>query len=113
MNVETIISLCGTGLMALAWIVYGLVQFFRVGGFKKCKELVKGYMTEAEKLYPASGQGAEKKQWVLEQTEAWYKENCGINFTLIKSLVSKFIDDLVEGSKLNINKTTSENKSDE
>ena len=112
MSFSEILSLIEFIAIALAVIVltiYYLIKAIKNKWLTKITQTINNAIAEAKKKFTESGQGEEKKKYVLEKVANTCNE-LGIPFNLIYKLINKLIDKTIECYNI-ISK--SENKKDE
>lgn len=98
MSIDTIIKIIEFSVIALIVLVlaiYYLVKAIKNKWLSKITQSINDAIAEAEKKFTESGQGEEKKKYVLEKVANTCNE-LGIPFNLIYKLINKLIDKTIE-----------------
>lgn len=82
------------GLIVLILVIYYLVKAIKNKWLQQLTQTINDAIAEAEKKFPESGSGADKKNYVLDKITAKCSE-LGIPFTLVYKLVNKLIEDVI------------------
>lgn len=82
------------GLIVLILVIYYLVKAIKNKWLSQLTQTINDAIAEAEKKFPSSGSGADKKNYVLDKITAKCSE-LGIPFTLVYKLVNKLIEDVI------------------
>ena len=97
MNIDTIIRIIEfsvTALIVLVLTIYYFIKAIKNKWLQQLTQTIHDAIAEAEKKFPESGSGADKKNYVLEKVITKCSE-LGIPFTLIYKLVNKLIEDII------------------
>lgn len=98
MSIDTIIKIIEFSvitLIVLVLAIYYLVKAIKNKWLSKITQTINNAIAEAEKKFTESGQGEEKKKYVLEKVANTCNE-LGIPFNLIYKLINKLIDKTIE-----------------
>lgn len=94
MTVLEIAELVILAIVIVALSIYYIVKAIKNKWLEKITDAINKAIKEAEEKFPESGSGDLKKTYVLKAVE----EECvklGIPYSLLKSLISTFIDKVV------------------
>ena len=94
MTALEIIELVVIGVAAVSLLAYVLINGIKNKWFGKILATIEDAIKEAEKLYPESGSGDKKKDYVIKKIEDKCNE-LGIPYALLKTVICKAIDKIV------------------
>lgn len=94
MSTLEIIELCIIAVAFITLLIYSIVKCTKNHLFSKILTTIESSIKEAETLFPGTGRGEEKKQYVVSKVEEKCNE-LGIPYSLLKKLVSIAIDKII------------------
>ena len=94
MSILEIVELCVLAAIILALIIYYSIKAIKNNWLEKLTEAIEAAIKEAEETYTEEGSGEQKKAFVLQKVQLTCEE-LGIPYSLLKSLISKFIDKII------------------
>lgn len=95
MSILEIIELTVLICCVLGLLIYILIKGIKNKWFKQIYDTLTQSMKEAEEKFKDPKQGEQKKKYVLDKVIKKCEE-LGIPYLLIKTLISKIIDDIVK-----------------
>lgn len=100
LSVSLLVALVVISVVGIRWFrSMGTEGATGIGYVRLIREVVENFVLAAEQYYK-SGEGAQKKEWVLDQLEAWCKRR-GIPFdrALVSALVEAAVYAAINGPK--------------
>lgn len=94
-EILSLVEFIAIALVVIVLVIYYIIKAIKNKWVTKITQSINDAIAEAEKKFTESGQGEEKKKYVLEKVANTCNE-LGIPFNLIYKLVEKLIDKTIE-----------------